>query len=221
MASQVPFEELPLMFITDRHRSKGRDNKAVIRAALEGGIRLIQYREPDLSDAEFYGECLKIKEMCDDVGATLIVNDRFDVAALVRAPGLHLGKGDLPLRVVKEYMGEDFIVGYSAHTLEEAITAAWEGADYITLSPIFRLTHKETPFKPHGIEGAKKVISKIKVPVFLLGGIHLTDLKDLAGTINPLRIAAVSMISEAEDIKAAAEEATGILVSAMMKGRKG
>ena len=206
------------MFITDRHRSKGRDNLTVIRAALEGGIRLIQYREPDLSDNEFYGECLKIKELCDEVGASLIINGRLDVAALVRAPGLHLGKNGLPLRVIKEYMGDDFIVGYSAHTIEEAITAAWEGADYISFSPIFRLAHKDSPFNPHGIEGAKKAISKIKVPVFLLGGIHISDLKDLTGAISPLRIAAVSMISEADDIKAAAEEATGILVSAMMHG---
>jgi thiamine-phosphate pyrophosphorylase len=206
------------MFITDRHRSQGRSNLEVVRAALEGGIRWIQYREPDLNDAEFYEEALRIKELCDEVSAGLIINDRLDVAALVRAEGVHLGKGDLPLRVVNEYMGEDFLVGYSAHTVKEAITTAWEGADYITLSPMFRLEHKESGFKPHGVEGAKEVMSKVEIPVFLLGGIRLSDLEDLTGAISPLRIAAVSMISQADDIQAAAEEAMGILGPAFEAG---
>ncbi len=199
------------MFITDRHRSNGRDNKTVVRAALEGGVRWIQYREPDLPDSEFYNECLKVKEICDEVGAGLIVNDRLDVAALAHAEGLHLGKGDLPLRVVKEYMGEDFLVGYSAHTLQEAITAVWEGADYITYGPIFPLEHKDTPHKPHGIEGSKEVLLKVKTPIFLLGGIRLPDLRDLANAVHPLRVATVGMLSTADDIKAAAEEALAIL----------
>ncbi len=220
MPPHVHLFDHPFMFITDRHRSQDRSNLDVIRAALEGGIRWIQYREPDLSDAEFYNEAIKIKELCDEVSAGLIINDRLDVAALIRAEGVHLGQGDLPLRVVKEYMGEDFIVGYSAHTLQEAITTAWEGADYITYSPLFRLEHKDTPYKPHGIDGAKEVMEKVEVPIFLLGGIRLPDLKDLAGTIHPLRIAGVSMISQADDIRAAAEEAMGILGPAFEASRE-
>jgi len=218
MPPNVPLEEHPFLFITDRHRSKGRDNRTVVRAALEGGIRWIQFREPDLTDGEIYEECLRLKELCDEVSAGLIINDRLDVAAMIHAAGVHLGKGDLPLRVVKEYMGEDFIVGFSAHTVEEAITAAWEGADYITLGPVFEMSHKESPHKPFGIEGARIAIPKVKVPVFLLGGIKLDDLKAMADTIYPLRIAAVSMISEAEDIREAAEKAMAVLVSSWMKG---
>jgi len=182
---------------------------------MKGGCKWIMYREPDLSDEDFYNECLKIREITNEVGAGLIVNDRLDIAALVRAEGIHLGKGDLPLRVVKEYMGEDFIVGYSAHNTEEAIVKAWEGADYFTYSPIFRLVHKDSPHKPHGIDGAREIVTKVEVPVFMLGGIQVADLRDLASAVHPIRVAGVSMISEAEDITAAAEEIIDILDPAL------
>jgi thiamine-phosphate pyrophosphorylase len=214
---KVGLEEHPLLFITDRHRSMGRDNQTVVRKALQGGCRWIQYREPDLGDGAFYEECLKIREECNKVGAGLIVNDRLDVAALVRAEGIHLGQGDLPVRVVKEYMGEDFLVGYSAHTLKEAITIAWEGADYITYSPMFQLSHKDTKHPTHGIDGAREVMKKLDIPVFLLGGIGLSDIKELSQAIHPLRVAVVSMLSEADDITATAEEALNILEPALKR----
>ncbi len=199
------------MFITDRHRSKGRDNLSVIADVLRGGCRWIQYREPDLNDADFYTECLKVRELCDDVGAGLIVNDRLDIASLVRADGIQLGVNNLPVEVVREHMGMDLLIGFSAHNVEEAISATWMGADFIIYSPLFMLSHKDSPHEPHGIEGAKDILGKIKVPVFFLGGVKFSDLEDLAGVIKPLRIATVSMISEAEDIKAAVEQALYIL----------
>ena len=211
MELAAPLQDYPLLFITDRSRSLGRDNLKVVRAALEGGCRWIMYRDPEISDAEFYDECLKLADMCEDANAGLIVNDRLDIAALTRAEGVHLGKNDLPVKVVKEYMGEDFLVGYSAHTLEDALTAEWEGADYITFSPIFPLTHKESPFKPHGIAGAKKVLEKVRIPVFLLGGIRLPDLSELTEKIDSVRVATVSMISAAEDIIATTEEVLQML----------
>jgi len=214
MPPSVPLKDYPLIFVTDRNRSKGRNNIDVVRAALMGGLKWIQYREPDLSDKDFYNECLKIHELCGEAGAGLIVNDRLDIAAMTGAEGVHLGKGDLPLRVVREFSGEDFLVGYSAHTIEEAVTAAWEGADYITYSPVFPLEHKESPYKPHGIEGARQVLGKVKIPVFFLGGIRLPDLRELAKSVHPLKVAVVSMISEADDITKAVETALGILHSA-------
>ena len=211
MPPSVPIDNTPLMFITDRTRSKGRSDKDVIRLVLEGGARWIQYREPELSDNEFYNEVLRIREMTSEIGAGLIVNDRLDIAALVRADGVHLGKNDLPLRVVKEYMGDDFLVGFSAHTVEEAITAAWEGADYITFSPMFPLSHKKSSVPPHGIEGAREVLKKVKIPVFFLGGIKLADLKNLVKAVQPMRAACVSMISEADDIVKTVEDALSVL----------
>jgi len=211
VGTQVSITETPFLFITDSQRSKGRDNLEVVRSVLEGGVRWVQYREPDLNDSDSYNECVRIKELCDDVGAGLVINKRLDVAALVRAEGVHLGKGSLPIRVVREYMGEDFMIGYSAHTLTEALTAEWEGASYIVLAPIFKLTHKESPFEPHGIEGTLEILAKIKVPVFLLGGIRFDNLAELVENIHPLRIAAVSMLSEADDITTAAENVMRIL----------
>ena len=215
MALAVSLHESPLIFITDHHRSDGRDNQTVVQAALEGGCRWVMYREPDLGDAAFYDECLKIRELCEKAGAGLIVNDRLDVSELTRSHGVHLGKDDLPVRVVKEFKGEDFLVGCSAHTLEEAITVAWEGADYITYSPLFPLEHKESPYEPHGIEGAREVLQKLEIPVFLLGSIRLPDLKDLTKAVHPMRVATVSMISEAEDITKATVQALGILGPAL------
>jgi thiamine-phosphate pyrophosphorylase len=211
MPPSVPINESTLLFITDSNRSKQRSSIEIVRSALEGGCKWVQYRAPELSDSDFYTEALKIRELCASAAAGLIVNDRLDVAALIRANGVHLGSNDLPLRVVKEYAGDDFLVGYSAHSLQEAITAAWEGADYITFSPIFPFEHKESPYKPHGLDGAKEVLSKIKVPIFFLGGIRFPDLKNLAKALHPLRIASVSMISEADDVTQTVEEILAVL----------
>ncbi|MCX6646113.1 MAG: thiamine phosphate synthase [bacterium] len=208
---QLTIRNHPLMFITDRHRTNGRDNADIVRAALRGGLKWVQFREPDLNDLDFYNQCLKIKEICGEFDAGLIVNDRLDVAALVEAEGVHLGHGDLPVKIVREYMGEDFIIGYSAHSIEEAVTAIWEGSNYLTYSPMFHLSHKESPYKPYGIDGAKDILTKVKAPIFFLGGIKLSDLEDLARSINPLRVAAVSMISEAENIKASVEKTLRII----------
>jgi thiamine-phosphate pyrophosphorylase len=164
------------------------------------------YREPQLSDKEFYGEAVQVKEMCEEVGAGLILNDRLDIAALIRAEGVHLGSNDLPVRVVKEYMGDDFYVGYSAHSEKEALTIAWEGADYITFSPIFDLEHKDSKWPPHGIEGSKQVYNKIKIPIFLLGGIRLPDLATLREAIPNVKVAGVSMIAAASNVMDAIEE---------------
>ena len=202
------------MFITDRHRTNDRENADIVRAALRGGLKWVQFREPDLNDQDFYNQCIKVKEICGEFDAGLIVNDRLDVAALVEADGVHLGQGDLPVRIVREYMGEDFIIGYSAHTIEEAVTAVWEGANYLSYSPLFRLPHKDSPYKPHGIEVAKDVLSKVKAPIFFLGGIKLSDLEELTSNIKPLRIAAVSMISEADDVKSTVEQALRYLMPA-------
>ena len=211
MSPQVSIRNTPFIFITDRHRSNGRSNVDVVRAVLAGGVRWVMYRELELDDSDFYTECLKIKEVCDEVGAGLLVNRRLDVAAMVRADGIHCSKGSLPMRVVREYMGEDFIIGYSAHSMTEAITAIWEGATFVTLSPIFRLYHKESPYEPLGIEGAREIMGKVKAPVFLLGGIKFDDLSELVKFMHPLRIAGVSMLSEAEDITTAAENVMGVL----------
>ncbi len=213
MALRETLREASFMFITDRHRTLDRGTLEVVRAALKGGVRWIQYREPDLNDEDFYVECLKVKELCDAVGAGLIINDRLDVAELVRANGVHLGKGGLPVRVVKQYMGESFHVGYSAHSKEEATTREWEGVSYITYSPIFPLAHKSSPHEPHGVDGAKEILESIKLPVFMLGGINLENLSELAGSVSMLRVAATSMISEADDVTSTAEKVIEILKS--------
>ncbi|MFH1675859.1 MAG: thiamine phosphate synthase [bacterium] len=211
MPANSKIDNQALMFITDRTRALGRPNIEVVRAALEGGCRLIQYRELDLPDRDFYNECLKIKELCDEVDATFIVNDRLDIALLIKADGVHLGHIDLPLKVVKEYAGEEFIIGYSAHSVEEAITASWEGADYLSYSPMFPLEHKQSPFKPFGIDGAKTLLEKIKIPVFFLGGIRISHLDQIAQSLSPSRIACVSLISEAANVSSRVEEILSVL----------
>jgi thiamine-phosphate pyrophosphorylase len=211
MPLSISIRDNPLMFITDHNRSLGRTNAEVVRAALKGGLKWVQFREPDLSDRDFYDECLKIRDICDDIGAGLIVNDRLDVASLIRAQGVHLGANDLPVRAVRGYVGEDVLIGYSAHSIDEAVTAAWEGADYITYSPMFPLEHKSSPHKPFGLDGAKEILGKVKIPVFFLGGIRTPDLHNLSKSVQPLRIACVSMISEAENITKTVEEILEIL----------
>ncbi len=203
-----------LMLITDRHRSGGRDNLDVVRDAMRGGVRLFQLREPDLPDGEIYNIA---KSLLAEIGVggelhgLLILNDRVDVCIAAGADGVHLGANDLPIDVARRLLGDERLIGFSAHTREQAMRAVSEGADYVTLSPAFPLKHKESAFEPHTPDELWGIADEIGIPTFFLGGITKDNLGGLMKAGKQTRIAVVSAITSADDIQSAAMGLTAIL----------
>ncbi|SDG62976.1 thiamine-phosphate pyrophosphorylase [Thermoanaerobacter thermohydrosulfuricus] len=162
--------DLTLYAITDRSYIKDMDIADAVELAIKGGATVIQLREKDISSREFYEIALKVKEVTKRNRIPLIINDRVDIALAVDADGVHVGQKDLPADVVRKVIGHDKIVGVSARTVEEALKAQRDGADYLGVGAVFK-----TPTKPEaeaiGIEGLKKIKEAVTIPVVAIGGI--------------------------------------------------
>ncbi|MBI3805868.1 MAG: thiamine phosphate synthase [Nitrospirae bacterium] len=147
--------------------------------ALSGGARLIQYRDKKSPRSEMYETAKQLRRITLEYGATLIINDQIDLALAVGADGVHLGQEDLPLWVARKILGNEAIIGISTHTLDEAVSAEEEGADYIGFGPIFKTKTKSDIRTPVGVEAITAIKQKIRVPVYAIGGIERAHLSKL------------------------------------------
>ncbi|AYO29756.1 MAG: thiamine-phosphate pyrophosphorylase [Thermoanaerobacteraceae bacterium] len=162
--------DLRLYAVTDRSYLDGIDLIDAVEQAVRGGITIIQLREKEISSREFYELALRVKKVTRRKNIPLIINDRVDIALAVDADGVHIGQEDLPAEVVRRLIGPGKILGVSAGTVEEAIKAQKDGADYLGVGAAY-----PTPTKPEscaiGIEGIKKIKEAIGIPVVAIGGI--------------------------------------------------
>jgi len=166
----------------------------IAREALKGGGRLIQLRAKKISTAGLVETAAAINDSCKRAGATFIVNDRVDVALAVDADGVHLGQDDLPISEARRLLGKDKIIGISTHSLEEAILAEAQGADYIGFGPVFKTLTKKDALKPRGLNDLRTITDRISIPVVAIGGINVTDLESLfdAGVDGVAMISAIA-----------------------------
>ncbi len=162
---------LDFILITDR-KVCGKKLTNIIEQAIDGGVGNVQLREKDLSTGDLYSLAKEIREITERKGANLIINDRVDIAIAVDADGVHLGWQSLKIDVVRRMIGQDKIIGFSAHSLEEAERAENSGADYISISPIFDTVNKDYFIKPLGVGEIGKIKEQINIPVIALGGIN-------------------------------------------------
>jgi thiamine-phosphate pyrophosphorylase len=203
-------ESVHLMLITDDKRSRGRAVEDIVRAAVAGGVRCIQYRPWQPSDAEFLQKVRVLREITRASHALLIINDRIDIAALGKADGVHLGAGDIPIHDARMLMGDTGIIGYSAHTQQEAEDAAMGGADYVTFSPVFPTTSTSLPRPVTGPFDALEVDCVLPVPLFALGGVNHENIIELL-ELGVEHAAVVSCITEADDVTDAARRLCDII----------
>jgi thiamine-phosphate pyrophosphorylase len=162
----------PLYLITDRHQTRDRSLFEVVKDALKGGVRFVQLREKDLSARELLSLAQDIRSLTAEVPARLLINDRIDICLAVRADGVHLRSDSLPTRIVRRVLGASKLIGVSTHSLEEAQRAQEEGADFITLGPIYETPSKAGYGPPLGLDVLRTVHKRIKIPVLALGGIQ-------------------------------------------------
>jgi thiamine-phosphate pyrophosphorylase len=148
-----------------------RDMLDCARQALLGGARIIQLRDKLYEKGDLYTIAQKIKDICSKSNALFIINDYLDLALAVDADGLHLGQSDLPLSVARRELRIDKIIGYSTHSLDQALEAEKAGADYIGVGSIFHTTTKEDA-DVIGLETLHTIRQAVSIPIVAIGGIN-------------------------------------------------
>jgi thiamine-phosphate pyrophosphorylase len=167
----MPFDLPKLYAITDR-RLSGLTHAEQVARLIEGGAAFIQLREKHLSPREFYGEAEEALRVARARGAKLIVNDRADIALALGADGVHLGQDDMPPEAARALLGGGAVIGFSTHSVEQAIAAARLPVDYVAVGPVFATTSKENPDPVVGLEGLRRVRESVGgVPVVAIGGV--------------------------------------------------
>ncbi len=189
-------ERLRLMLITDGGGDVDRI-ETIVAAALSGGVTAVQVREPGLGARGLDELCRRLWPLVRSHDALLLVNDRLDVAAGAHAHGVHLGHRSLRPGRARAILGPRKLVGFSAHGAAEIAAADQEGADYVTLSPVY-----DTDSKPGaevlGRQRAGALVAGSPLPVILLGGLHVQTLPD-ACTLNAHGYAVMSAVFEAAE----------------------
>lgn len=165
-----------LYVITDEQLHPGRTHAQIAKAALDGGAKIIQIRDKFASDRKFYEDALEVKELTDNAGALLIINDRVHIAAAIEADGVNIGQTDLPISVVRKMLSKDAIIGVSVASIDQAMQAQADGADYVGFGPVFTTTTKLDAGPVSGLETLKTVCDLVKIPVVAIGGINSSNI---------------------------------------------
>lgn len=169
---------------------------AIVEAALQGGLTLVQYRDKTADDAVGLANAQKLQHLCHQYGALFIINDRVDLALAVDADGVHLGQQDIPIAVARHLLGPQRLIGRSTTNSDELQRAIQEGADYIGVGPVY-----ETPTKvgkvAAGLDYVRYAAVHSTVPWFAIGGIDVTNVNDVISA-GAERVAVVRSLMEAE-----------------------
>jgi len=202
LSSIEKFSGVDLYPVTGRALYNGRSDEDVIAQLARGGARIVQLREKGLTDNELYELAKIYREETSRNDIALIINDRVDMALSVRADGVHLGQGDMPVYVARRILGDDAIIGASAHSVEDAIEAERGGATYVNIGPLY-----PTPTTPGansiGLKPVKEALSMVSVPVTVMGGITMENIDDVLQT-GVRHVGVVSALFAQGDIAAAA-----------------
>jgi thiamine-phosphate pyrophosphorylase len=198
-----------LYFIVSSDFLRNKPLSQVVKEAVAGGVDMIQLREKCLPARRVYELAVELKEALKCSPSRLLINDRVDIALAVGADGVHLSQNGLPVETVRRMVGHGMLIGVSTHSLEEAMQAEDEGADYVLYSPIFPTTCKPGAV-PKGVKSLEEIFREVNIPVIPLGGINKNTLPEITrcGVTNA---AVMSALLTAEDPKQAAAELKAIL----------
>ncbi len=201
---KVDKSSMLLYAVTDRTWLKDRSLADVVEEAIKAGITFLQLREKDLDYASFLQLAKEIRNITDKYKIPYVVNDNIEVAMACGADGVHVGQSDMDAKDVRRIIGQDKILGVSAQTVEQAVLAEKNGADYIGVGTVFPTS---TKLDAEGVsfETLKEICKAVSIPVVAIGGINKDNAMKLAGSSID-GIAVVSAIFAQEDITAAVKE---------------
>jgi thiamine-phosphate pyrophosphorylase len=211
-------KDLLLYLCTDRVFALGRSLIEAVEAAIAGGATMVQLREKEASTGEFYRIAREVQVLTRRHHIPLVINDRPDIALAVGAEGLHLGQSDLPLPVARRLVGRKMFIGLSASTVEDALRAQVQGADYLGAGAVYPTGSKADAGEAIGPEGLAEICAAVKIPVVAIGGINADNTAEVirAGATG---IAVISGILSQPDIKEAARNLRNVLDAARDQGR--
>lgn len=200
----LKFRAADLYLVITREFCAGRPVLDVLKAAADGGIRLVQLREKDLPDRDLAHLAVEFRKVCDSYGILMIMNDHTDIAQWSGADGVHLGQADLPLDAARS-IAPELILGRSTHSAAQALEAQEQGADYVNLGPILPTHTKATPVAPLGMDIINEAGPRLSIPFTVMGGLkerHIPELLERGARI----VAMVTEITQAPDIAARVRE---------------
>lgn len=195
----MPSIDFKVYLISDRTKTLGRPLPHVIGEAGRAGITAVQFREKDLTLREQVEFASEIRSVTKQYEMQLLVNDRIDLCLALDADGVHLPSSGLPVTVAREILGGSKLIGVSCHSPEEVQRAEWEGADFAVLGPVYDTSSKRPYGPPLGIDVFRKVRRSTAIPLFAIGGVDRSKVKEVldAGADG---IALISAILSSPDV---------------------
>ncbi|MDR1081320.1 MAG: thiamine phosphate synthase, partial [Deltaproteobacteria bacterium] len=194
---------LRLTLVVGKGDAGARGVRETAERAFAGGVTALQLREKDLPDREFHEEALELAELCRSRSRLFVVNNRLDIALAVRADGVHLGAGDVPVAAAAAVVPKRMIIGYSANDRESAAKAVADGADYLGVGALFPSPSKpECPVIPP--EDIAAILS-LRQPSVGIGGITVRN-SNLAWAHGFTGLALISALCGAPDPAEAARK---------------
>jgi len=223
----VNCELSPLYLITDRSQTLGRPLLDVVKTALAGGVRMIQLRGKDLSGNELFNLARELRLLTRKYGARLLINDRIDIAIAVEADGVHLGHQSISVQDIRQVFKtsslsphpSSFLIGVSTHSLEEALHAQSDGADFITFGPVYITPSKAAYGQPVGTDKLKEAAEAVNIPIYALGGIRRENIEDVLNA-GVYRVAMISNIMAADDVKKETENILTAIADYRIAGQR-
>jgi len=188
-----------LYVIIDPVALNNRNHKEVASQAIRGGARVIQLRDKFHTRKQAIAMAKEIKGICAENDVIFIVNDSLDIAMAADADGLHVGQEDLPVSIARRFLPVDKIIGCSAATVEEAVTAQSEGADYIGVGAIYPTASKEA-IDVVGTERLRQIRQAVSLPIVAIGGIKQSNTAEVRAS-GADSVAIISSILDSEDIE--------------------
>jgi thiamine-phosphate pyrophosphorylase len=171
---------LPKLYPITDSKLSGLSHAKQVKRLSAGGATFIQLREKQHAPREFYKEAEEAMRVARSCGVRLILNDRIDIALALCADGVHLGQDDLPPERARELLGEQAIIGFSTHSVEQAKAAARLPVDYIAIGPIFETQSKENPDPVVGLDGLRRARQVVRqIPLVAIGGIGRQNVKEV------------------------------------------
>lgn len=197
-------DHLLLYAVTDRSWTGKQTLQEQVKEALIGGVTCVQLREKELDEKSFLEEAIEIRKLCHTYNVPLLINDNVKVAIESKADGVHVGQTDCPVREIRKMVGNDFIIGATAKTIEQAQRAEREGADYLGVGAVFPSSTKKNAICITK-EQLKEISKSVSIPTVAIGGINLSNMAEISGC-GMKGIAVISTIFAADDIQMTTQE---------------